>query len=66
MLIKIILTGHITSQSYHLAFHGGDLVSLITFEEPILDQAVYCFSGKNVALVFQSLVHLYFKNVRGK
>ncbi len=30
MLIKVILTGHITSQRYHLAFHAGDLVRLIT------------------------------------
>ncbi len=37
MLIKIILTGHITPQNCHLAFHGGDLVSLITFKGTMLD-----------------------------
>ncbi len=36
-----------------LLFHGGDLVSLITFEGTILDQAVSCFGGKNY--------HWYFK-----
>ncbi len=46
MLIKVILTGHITSQSCQLSFYGGDLVSLITFEGTILYQAVPCFSGK--------------------
>ncbi len=49
-----------------LLFHGGDLVSLITFEGTILDQAVSCFSAKNLPLVFQSVIYLYFKNVRGK
>ncbi len=38
--IKVILTEHITSQSCLLLFHGGDLVSLITFEGIILYQAV--------------------------
>ncbi len=64
MLIKVILTGHITPQSHHLA--GGDLVSLINFEGNILDQAMSCFSGKHLPLVFQSVMYLYFKNVRGK
>ncbi len=49
-----------------LLFHGGDLVSLITFEVTILYQAVSCFSGKKLSLVFQSVMYLYFKNVRGK
>ncbi len=49
-----------------LLFHGGDLVSLITFEATILYQAVSCFSGKNLPLTFQSVMYLYFKNVRGK
>ncbi len=62
----IILTGHITLQSCHLAFYGCDLVSLITLEETILDQAVSCFSGKNLPLVFQNVIYLYFKNVKGK
>ncbi len=66
MLIKVILIGHITLQSCHLAFYGGDLVSLITFEETILYQAMSCFSEKNVPLVFQSVMYLYCKNVRGK
>ncbi len=44
----------------------GDLVSLITFEGTILDQVMSCFSGKNVPLAFQSVIYLYFKNVRGK
>ncbi len=34
MLIKVILTGQ--SQICHLVFHGGDLVSLITFEGTVL------------------------------
>ncbi len=67
MLIKVILTGHIT---YHkvaiLFFHGGDLVSLITFEWTILYQGVYCFSGKKLRLVFKGVMYLYFKNVRHK
>ncbi len=52
MLIKIILTGHITSQHKVtiLLFHGGDLVSLITFKGTILDQVVSCFSGKYLSL----------------
>ncbi len=66
MLIKGILTGHITSQNCHLAFYGGDLVSLITFEGTILYQAVSCFSRKNLPQVFQSVMYLYFKNIRGK
>ncbi len=36
-----------------LLFHGGDLVSLITFEGTILYQAVSCFSEK--------IDHWYFK-----
>ncbi len=55
-------TLHITK----LASYGGDLVSLITFDRTILYQTVSCFSGINVPLVFQSVMHLYFKNVRGK
>ncbi len=66
MLIKVILTGHITSQSCYLAFYGGDLVSLITFEGTILYQAVSCFSGKKLPLLFQSVMYLYFKNVKDK
>ncbi len=49
-----------------LLFHGGDLVSLITFEGTILYQPVSCFSWKKVPLVIQSVMYLYFKNVRGK
>ncbi len=49
-----------------LLFEGGDLVSLITFEGTILDQAVSCFNGKKLPLVFQSVMYLYFKNVGGK
>ncbi len=49
-----------------LLFHGGDLVSLITFEGTILDQVVSCFSGKYLPLVFQSIMYLYFKKARGK
>ncbi len=49
-----------------LLFHGGDLVSLITFEWTILYQAVSCFSAKNVLLLFQSFIYLYLKKVRGK
>ncbi len=64
MFIKVMLTGHITSQCCHLTFHGGDLVSLITFEGTILYQAVSCFSVQNLPLVFQSVLYLYFKNVR--
>ncbi len=40
------------------------LVSLITFERTILYQAVSCFSGKTLPLAFQSVMYLYFKNVR--
>ncbi len=65
-MININLTGHITSQSCHLVFYGGDLVSLINFEGTILYQDVSCFSGKTLPLVFQSVTYLYFKNVRGK
>ncbi len=44
-----------------LLFHGYDLVSLITFEGTILYQAVSCFSGKYLPLVFQShILLLYF------
>ncbi len=49
-----------------LIFHGGDLVSLITFKGTILYQSVSCFSGKRLPLVFQSVMYLYCKNVRGK
>ncbi len=66
MFIKIILTRHITSQVAILPFHGDDLVSLITFEGTILYQAVSYFSGTNLPLVFQSVMYLYFKDVRGK
>ncbi len=66
MLIKVILTGHITSHSCHLAFHGGDLVSLIILEGTILKQPVSYFSGKSLPLAFKSVVYLYFKNVMGK
>ncbi len=66
MLIKIILTGQLHHKIAILFFHGGDLVSLITFEGTILDQAVSCFSGKNLPLAFQSVMFLYFKNVRDK
>ncbi len=45
-----------------LLFHGCDLVSLITFEGTVLYQAVSCFSGKKLPLVFQSVMYLYFKN----
>ncbi len=40
MLTQVILTGLITSQSSHLAFHGGNLVSLITYKGTILYKAV--------------------------
>ncbi len=42
-------------RTYHITklFHGGDSVSLITFEGTILDQAVSCFRGK--------IYHLHFK-----
>ncbi len=49
-----------------LLFHGGDKVSLITFEQTILYQAVSCFSRKYLPLAFQSVKYLNFKNVRGK
>ncbi len=49
-----------------LLFQCGDLVSLITFEGTILYQAVSCFSGKKLPLVFQSVMYLYFKKERGK
>ncbi len=49
-----------------LLFYGGDLVSLITFEVTILDQAKSCFSGKKLSLVFQRVMYLYFINVSGK
>ncbi len=66
----ICSSGH-TTQPLHrniaiLLFNGGDLVSLITFEGIILYQAVSCFSGKKLPLVFQSVMYLYFKNVTGK
>ncbi len=67
MLIKVILTGH---TSHHkvaiLLFHGGDLVSLITFEGTILYQVLSCFSWKTLPQVFQSGMYLYFKNIIGK
>ncbi len=66
--LKVILTGHTTS--HHkvaiLLLYGGDLVSLITFEGTILYQAVSCFRGKKLPLVFQSVMYLYFKNVQVK
>ncbi len=49
-----------------LLFLGGVLVSLITFEGTILNQAVSYFSGKNLPRAFQSVMYLYFKNVRSK
>ncbi len=49
-----------------LLFHGGDLVSLVTFEGTILYQAVSCCHGKKLPLAFQSVVYLYFKNVSSK
>ncbi len=52
MLIRVILT-------------LCDLVSLIS-EWTILYQAVSCFSGKNLPLVFQRVMYLYFKNVSVK
>ncbi len=33
-----------------LLFHGGDFVSLITFEGTILDQAMSFFNGRDVVL----------------
>ncbi len=65
-MININLTGHITSQNCHLAFYGGDLVSLITYEGTILYQAMSCFSWQNVPLVFQSVMHLYCMYVKGR
>ncbi len=59
-----MLTGHITSHRCHLVFHGGDLVSLVTIEGIIFDQAVSCFSRTKIPLVFQSVLYLYFKNER--
>ncbi len=56
----------ITSQSCHLVFNGGDLVSLITFEGTILYQAVSCFSREKVQLVFKNYMYVYRKNVRHK
>ncbi len=41
------------------------MVSLITFEGTILYQAVSCFSGKMLPLVFLNIMYLYFKNVKG-
>ncbi len=32
----------------------------------MLYEAVFCFSDKKLSLVFQSVMYLYFKNVRGK
>ncbi len=49
-----------------LLFQGGDLVSLISFKGTILYQAVSCFHGKKLPLVFQSGMYLYFKYVMGK
>ncbi len=63
MLIKVILIGTSHHKVDILLFYGGDLVSLITFEGTILYQAVSCFSGKTLPLVFQSVMYLYFKNV---
>ncbi len=64
MVIKDILTAQ--HKVAILLFHGDDLVSLITFEETILYQVVSCFSGKKLSLVFQIVMYLYFKNVKGK
>ncbi len=58
MLIEVILTEHIKLQCCHLAFDGGDLVILITFEGTILVQAVSSFTGKKLPLVFQSVMYL--------
>ncbi len=68
LLLLLKLTYYDTSHQNVaiLLFHGGDLVSLITFEGTILYQAVCWFSGKNGPLAFQSVMYLYFKNVRSK
>ncbi len=66
MLIKVILTGTSHHKVAILLFHCDDLVSLITFEGTILYQAVLCFSGKKLRLVFKSVMYLYFRNVKGK
>ncbi len=47
MLIKVI---HITKLPS--LFYGGALVCRITFDGPILYQAVIFFNGKKVPLVF--------------
>ncbi len=60
MLIKVIHKVAI------LFFRGGDLVSQITFEWTILHQAVSCFIGNYLPMVFQSVMYLYFKNEMGK
>ncbi len=60
MMIKVI------HKVAFLHFHGCDLVSLITFEGTILHQIVSCFSGNYLPLAFQSVMHQYFKNERGK
>ncbi len=64
LIINSVRTYHI--KSCNLDFHGSDMVSLITFEGTILDQAVSCFGGKNLPLAFQSVMYLCFKNVRSK
>ncbi len=66
MLIKVILTRHSHHKVASMFFHGGDLVSLINFEGTVLHHAVSCFSGKHLPLVFESVMYLYCKNVRGK
>ncbi len=66
----IVLSCTEINTSHHnvanLLFRGGDLLSLITFEWTILYQAVSCFSGRNLTLAFQSVMYLYFRNVRGR
>ncbi len=44
MLIKVILTDTSHHKVAIFLFHGGDLVSIITFERTILDEVVSCFS----------------------
>ncbi len=66
MLIKVILKDTSHHKVAILLFHGDDLVILITLEGTILYQVVSCFSGKILPLVFQSVLYLYFKNIRDK
>ncbi len=44
-----------------LLFHVGDLVSLLTFEGPVLYQAISCFKVKKLQLVFKSVMYLYLR-----